>query len=103
MRVCEHEMITFWNERTDHLLGRDLPISLDVPKAQGTNRRRDGLRQSEIRALQEAKLEFVVLTDIYQQAGCIQTLPIAENGFGCERENEKRNIHRPARRKQISI
>jgi len=74
-------MITCLNERTDHLLGRDLPISLNIPEAQGTTRRRDGLRQSEIRALQEAKVKFVILTYIYQQAGRIQTLAIAENGF----------------------
>ena len=74
-------MITYLNDRIDHLLGRDLPILLNIPKAQRATRRRDSLRQSEIRALQKAEFEFGVLTDIYQQAGRIQTLMTIENGF----------------------
>ena len=49
-----------------HLLGTDLPVFLDVPKAQGTDCRCDGLSESEIRVLEEAEGELVILADRHQ-------------------------------------
>lgn len=51
---------------TNHLLGTDLPISLNVPEAQCSYRRGDCLREVEVGVLQKTKREFVVLADRYQ-------------------------------------
>lgn len=60
--------------RPHHILGRNFPVSLDVPKAEGANRGRDGLCKTQIGVLQEAELELIVLADVDECPRSVQTL-----------------------------
>jgi hypothetical protein len=53
-------------EPQNHFLSTDLPVSLNIPVAQCSNCGSNRLRKVEVRVLQEAKRELVVLTDRYQ-------------------------------------
>ena len=59
---------------TCHSLRANLPVSLNVPEAQGTCGRRDRLSKAEVGVLQERELKLVVLADRDERSGSIQAL-----------------------------
>jgi hypothetical protein len=65
------------HNKTHHFLCADLPIPLYVPKAQGTHRGCDGLRETEIRILKEREAKFVILANANQCACGIETLGLS--------------------------
>lgn len=62
----------------NHLLGTNLPISLNVPVAQCGHRRRDCLREVEVSVFQETERKLVVLADRYQCNIGIEGLQMAD-------------------------
>lgn len=77
-------------EETYHLLGGDLPVSLNVPETQSASvavrsvrsrptrytpyGRRDGLDQSKVSILKERELEPVVLANVHESARRVEAL-----------------------------
>lgn len=89
-------------KHTYHLLCADLPVSLNVPKAKRTRCRCDSLRQTQIRVLQKAEFEFIVLANGNESSCGVQPLYTSLHLLVCRyryrcthigQEEEREEVH----------